>query len=181
MATFNRYDDRKDLGYGTINPKFQLPKKMGTNFPYVEPDEFADEAYEDEDTEWAIKSKVSQATPTDSGNNKSIDRAYFVGGNTSLADCFFRVDTVLDEIFSLGDSMSPIPSKGRSKRPSGGSATHSNVYGGTSRLRFGSKRGYFSAPPDDNIEDQSEEENQPVTNLKDLAKKQSLQRGSFSL
>lgn len=181
MATFNRHDDRKDLGYGTTQPKFQLPKKMGSNFPYREPDLYSEENYEDEETEWAIKSKTMQLTPTDPGAESNADRSYFVGGNTRLADCFFRIDSVLEEIFSLGDSMSPVPMKAKTKTASGGSSTHSNVYGGSSRRRFGSKRGYFSAPPANKIEDENEEEIQPVKNLKDLAIKQSLQRGSFSL
>jgi len=181
MSVFNRYDDRKDLGYATTNPKFQNLKKMGTSYPYRDPDKYESPDFEDEETEDAIHSKVSRFAPTDFGDANKADRSYFVGGNTKLSDCFFRTDKVLEEIFSLGDSMSPVPGNSRAKRASGGTATHSNVYGSSASRRFGSKRGYFSAPPDDKIDYNDEEEEQPIKNLKDLARKQSLQRGSFSL
>ena len=181
MSVFNRYDDRKDLGYGTIQPKFQKSKKMASSYPYRDPDKYEDEDFEDNETEAAIQGKVASFLPTDFGASNKVDRSYFVGGNTKLSDCFFRIDKVLEEVFSLGDSMSPVPLRTKSKRPSGGTATHSNVYGGTASSRFGSKRGYFSAPPDDKVDYNDEEEEQPIKNLKDLARKQSLQRGSFSL
>ncbi len=72
--------------------------------------------FEDEETVKSIRSKVPTVYKTEPLAYKSVDPFYFVAGNTKLSDCFYRTDTVLEEIHALGDSMSPIPSLYRTKK-----------------------------------------------------------------
>ena len=166
-------DTNSDRGYGRTTSKFHDPRSSGKSYPYLEKDNW--EEYEDEETSDAIASKLDFPIKTDTYSAAGKDSFYFVAGNIKLSDCFERPDDVLKEIHSLGDSMSPIKSNHRStgQGRSGGSSFPSGV---GSYLRTETKRGYFSAPPKFKVDQEEkefwDEEDIPIMNLKDLARKQ---------
>ena len=177
----SRYDDRKGLGYGVLKGKFHLPRTSNASYPYSDEDKYAEEEFEDEDSSNAIKLKSLDFIKNDPFAHKSTDAFYFVGGNTKLSDCFERPDDVLREIDSLGDSMSAVPGIYKSSSTSGlGRSGASSPSGVGNFKRTGSKRGYFSPPPRVKDDDESREEDEPIENLEDFFKKQSLARGEFS-
>ena len=148
-----RHDGRQGLGYGLTKDRFHKPRKLSSAFPYLSDDPYADEDFEDPETEMAIANKLQKAPVGGKGDRKSADPFYFVAGNTKLSDCFFRIDKVIEEVMSLGDSMSPIPSLYKGPKTSGGSAPY--LTSKTFR-RTGSTAGFSSAPP--TITDDEEEE-----------------------
>ena len=164
-------DSRAELGYGTLNPKFHKPRMGNSSFPYFDEDKYADEDFEDEDTENAIGKKLDNYQKSDFFAYKSSNPFYFAAGNTKLSDCFYRTDKVLLEVEALGDSMFPIPSS--KKNYSSGYATHtkSKKYD-----RPGTKRGYFSAPPPVNffdVEDDDMEEFYGINDFSEILNKRS--------
>ncbi len=175
------HDSRQGLGYGITSDRLHKPRKMGRIYPYIEIHEFED--YEDEETEDVIRSKMDFPVRTDTYSAAGTDPFYFVAGNTKLADCFERPDKVLEEVFALGSSMSPIPTK-RSNRGLGRSGGSSFPSGAGNYKRTGTKKGYFSSPPKVKFQgeesDPKDEEDVGIDNLHDLAQKQDKRNGTFS-
>ena len=178
------YDGRSDLGYGTLNPKFQKPRSSSKTYPYRAPDPYADLEDEPEESKDAIRKKSIDYVATDSF--AAADPFYFVAGNSKLSDCFFRTNLILREIAAFGDSMSPIPQayKGKGSSASGqGSAFPYPGGGGTIAKKTGTLQGWSSSPPPidfyiDVEEDEFSKEDDTYS-LKDLAKKMSIE-GNFS-
>jgi len=174
-------DARSDLGYGTTNPKFFLPRSLGSVYPYVEPDPYEDEEEPDEEDVEALRKKSTGYVATDSLAGNGTDPFYFVGGNTKLSDCFWRTDDVLEEIAALGDSMASIPQmyKGKGASLTGYEAAFPyQGAGGTNYRRTGSLQGWSKSPPlskaaseDDFNDSEDYEEEDPIYTLVDLAKK----------
>ena len=175
------HDARAGLGYGITSDRLHKPRQAGSIYPYIEVEDF--EEYEDEETEESIISKIDFPIRIDTYSAAGTDPFYFVAGNTKLADCFERPDKVLKEVEALGDSMSPIPMR-RSRTGltrSGGSSFPSGV---GNYKRTGTKKGYFSAPPKIKFYDDEVlikvDEDEPIDNLNDLARKQDKRIGTFS-
>lgn len=177
------HDARNDLGYGVSKEKFHSQRKSAEIYPYIE-DEGDLEEFEDEETEKAIGNNSINPLRTDFFSSAGANPFYFVAGNTKLSDCFERPDLVLSEVFALGDSMSPVPANKKGMKTSASSGA-SFPQGVTSYRRTGSKRGYFSSPPpkknnSENIPKDDEEDNS-IENLRDLARKQDMIKGNFSV
>jgi len=151
-----RYDDRAGLGYGIIKKGFHHPRSAQGAYPYKTDDaeeSFQELEFDDIDSKEAIPKKVLDLYVNDPMAGAAADPFYFAGGNTKLADCFFRPDVVLKEIAVLANTMSPIPKSRRaSSRLAGGGASF--PAGVKSRPRTGSGKGYASAPPMSKIEAQ---------------------------
>ena len=175
------HDARTGLGYGLTSDKLHKSRKMGRIYPYIEIQDFGE--YEDEETEDAIRSKLDFPIQTDTYSAAGTDRFYFVAGNTKLSDCFERPDKVLEEVHSLGSSMSPVPMK-RSRTSLGRGAGSSFPSGVGNYRRTGTKKGYFSSPPKLKFSDSenvpADDEDIPIDNLTDLADKQDKRNGIFS-
>ena len=168
-------------GYGRSQNKFQSPRSSGEVYPYVE--DFEDTEFEDDESEDAIHTKIHFPVKIDKLSSAGTDPFYFAAGNIKLSDCFERPDLVLKEIHALGDSMSPIPQKG--KKNSLGRGTGASFPSGVgSYKRTGTKRGYFSPPPELKFQDESipkdSQEEESIFNIKDLADKQDKRNGNFS-
>ena len=176
----SRYDDRKGPGYGTLKGKFHLPRQSNTSYPYTDEDSYSEEEFDDEESSSSIRSKSLTFVKNDPFAHKSADPFYFVAGNTKLSDCFERPDEVLREVDALGDSMSAVPGMYKNKSGGLGRTGASFPSGVGSSRRIGSKRGYFSSPPRVKDDDESREEDEPIENLEDLFRKQSIERGEFS-
>lgn len=142
------HDDRKGLGYGQVKNRFHKPRRSGSAYPY-KVDDFDDEGFEDEDSAAAIDRKVPDVYVTDYGAAGGTDPFYFAAGNVKLSDAFFRTSSVIEEMVTFSDSMSPIPHKYKGKGPGTASSSSGASFppGVGSYKRTGSKRGYFSTPP----------------------------------
>lgn len=176
-------DARTGLGYGLSKNKFHKPKKMNNTYPYAEVDDLPE--YDDEESKAAIQKKAKNRGKTSGFSLKTNDPFYFAAGNIKLSDCFERPDLVLQEIFALGASMSPVPQTSRTKSTSLGRGSGSSFVPGVgSYKRTGTKKGYFSAPPKPNVKktelSTDDEEDIPIADMEDLAIKQSLRNGTFS-
>lgn len=173
-------DARSDLGYGTLNPRYQLPRSSNTSYPYTDEDSI-DEDEEDpegEDVEALHKMSLNYKAG-DAFADKKVDPLYFVAGNTKLSDCFWRTDEVLLEIAAFGNSVSAMPHVYKRKGPSingYGPAFPYQGGGGSNYLRIGSLRGWAESPPMSQIEIEMEDEDhdedeEHIYTLRDLAKK----------
>ena len=176
----SRYDSRNDLGYGRTSDKFHKPRSLGSVYPYVEKSRFDDEEFEDEDTSNAIAKKIHTHQKSDPFSKKGTNPFYFAAGSTKLADCFFRFEKVISEVFTLSNSLSPVPSlsKKRSKT-SPGSGQHAGAISSKSFRRTGSEKGYSSAPPEIKYAKNVNDEDEVIFNLEDLVKKLERQTGNF--
>lgn len=180
-------DARTGLGYGILNPKTQLPRQMGAEFPYTEKEDSGEEDFDDESTD-AVSNKYQPYTPSDFLRAAGSQPFYFVAGNTKLSDCFWKPGKVLNEIASFGDSMGPIPqmynpnsklgSPSRGTNASAGlSAGASFPYqggGGSNYKRTGSAQGWSHSPPETWLqaeESAEKDESEEILTLKDLADK----------
>ena len=167
-------DSRNDLGYGRLSSKFQNPRLAASTYPYKETDflEDKDDGQIDDQTMSAVKSKSHAYYANDFFSAGKADPFYFAGGNSKLTDCFWRPDSVLQEIAAFGDSMTPIPQlyKGRGPAFSGASSVGPNQSGSNYR-RTGSFRGWASPPPRVELFDEDERSGQEdFYTLEDLAK-----------
>jgi hypothetical protein len=180
----SRYDDRIGLGYGILKNKFHKPRQANSTYPYLtdEKSEELQELPEDEESVSAVAKKVIRPVVNDPMAHKSVNPFYFAAGNTKLADCFFNVNAVLQEVESLGDSMSPISIKKsrRSVSPSGGAAF---PFGIKIRRLSGDERGFASSPPISKVEAELDYEEEPELEfytLKDLADAEDRVSGEFA-
>jgi hypothetical protein len=183
-------DARTGLGYGLLNPKVQVPRQLGSSFPYYEKDELDPEDEEiDQETADAVRKKYSKYQPSDFSRAAGSEPFYFVGGNTKLSDCFWNAGAVLNEIAAFANSMAPIPHQtlypGAQAGLSGGPFLPGKGKAGGNFQQTGDVRGWSHAPApiskfeeisDDNF-DWCQEEDEPIFTLRDLAKKQSEKNG----
>ena len=86
-----RYDDRKGLGYGVLDPQYHVAhpglEQHGGRFPYAEPDIYPPDDEDigmDNDEMDAFITKINKGVSTyDSMGGRSRDRFYMFGANTS--------------------------------------------------------------------------------------------------
>lgn len=174
-------DSRKGLGYGQLEPQFQLPRGLNSSYPYQDPDPIEDEEVEVNDASLdAVGKKSLDYSPTDHMAAGGTDPFYFVGGNTKLSDCFWRTDDVLLEIAAFSDSMAPIPQLNAKRGPSMtgyGAASPYQGGGGTNYRRTGTLQGWSKSPPPSKIAAEIEgdelDDEGDIYSLQDLAKKDS--------
>ena len=135
------FDDRKGLGYGKTKNDFHTSRQSSSNYPYLEPDEYAD----DEDVDLAVAGeeldkfvkKVNLGyLPNDFYRSSSKDPFYFTGGNHTLHE--------------FGAPIGASPNSKSRVAPTGASAPitqGSSVSGYRTITRpSGTKRGFSSAP-----------------------------------
>ena len=164
-------DSRTDLGYGTTKPKYHLPRQSNDQFPYKTPDQYDldDIEIDDETLSNSNKGVIDYHRGDPYANNKN-NPFYFVAGNTKLSDCFWKTDSVLLEIASFGDSMSPMPHAvaGRSNSLTGfsGAGGYPGA-GGTNPKRTGSYQGWSKAPPQSKIAQKYENEIDKMNDFED--------------
>jgi hypothetical protein len=155
-------DDRKGLGYGLSNPSGRFaPRQLQGDFPYIDPDEYADveddaEILDPEDLDAFVRAVNIDYNPVDYLDTSKHDPFYFVAGNTKLG-----------EALGISTGLSPMPDLYKNRQASvGGGAvparTHPINFLTRSRP-VGSKKGFSTAPPPlDIIEDD------PMYQLDDL-------------
>jgi hypothetical protein len=178
-------DARSDLGYGTINPKFHLPRSLNSSYPYEDDDPMSGVEVEiNDDSISAVGKKSLDYSPTDHFSANSTDPFYFVAGNTKLSDCFWRVDRVLQEIAAFSDSISPIPQLSSRKETSSAGSGAAFPYpggGGTNYRRTGTLQGWSKAPPPLKIDNDNDlevlDKVDDTYTLEDIAKKQAAEEG----
>lgn len=169
-------DGRTGLGYGILQPKTQLPRQMGDQFPYIEKEDSSEDEFDEESND-AVSKKYQPYTPTDFLRAAGSQPFYFVAGNTKLSDCFWRSDRVLNEIAAFSDSMSPVP--GLYKNPGPGLSSPGAAFpypggGGSNYKRTGTTRGWSHSPPENwmqSDESAAGDEKDEIFTLKDLADK----------
>ena len=174
-------DDRKGLGYGVLEPSGRFePRKSASHYPYIDPDPYHSLDNEDEETQVAMRKKLSPAVKSDPGAHKSADPFYFAAGNTKLSDCFNRPDIILNEVEVVATSMSSVPSHYKSSKAAAGvppvgvnNLSRGPYHAGLKRT--GSKYGFSHAPKlvtifDDDIDDLSSDDIDDVRkfNIKDF-------------
>lgn len=154
-----KYDDRKGLGYGLLEPQFHIARSQGGQFPYLDPDESdhddEDDFGFDKDEMDAFVSKINKSASTgDSLDVMHTDPFYYFGANTPARPLAGEGKSIPIN----AKLASPIPRK--SLYPNGFDAS---LDGGTSMpipnagptLGFytlsrptGSKQGYADPPPE---------------------------------
>ena len=180
MTFFSKYnhDARSDLGYGRVSPRFHASRQRADVYPYVAPDEAAEDIENidiDEDTIDAINSKIFTlgSTSMDPFAINKTNPFYYGAGNLKLSDCFLRPDKVLLEIDVAARSMYPIPHmyKGRKvmfNAPIGGVSGHSQTITNANPLRTGTTAGWSHAPKTFiDVDDEFDEDN-AILSLSDL-------------
>jgi hypothetical protein len=172
-------DARSDLGYGKIQPTFQNQRQRGSQFPYVEPSEDVSDVEIDDES----LSAVGKKSPNYLANDPyaTSDPFYFVGGNTKLSDCFWKIDSILNEVNTFGNSLVAIPGLYKGMGPglgnSGASFPSKGSAGGNAKMT-GSKQGWSSKPPKSKIEIENEKNDlDDIFTLKDLADKKTKKDG----
>ena len=151
-------DTRKGLGYGIIEPRFHKDLEQSSNFPYLDDDIdiSSEEVLDDEVLDVFLNKLMMKGPVTDPGSKSAVDPFYFAGGNTSLADCFFRPDDVLCEIEVVAKAMKvnrPFlrkrPERPKQKRGPNDQVGASFPSGGPGNFRpTGSKKGFVNPPPE---------------------------------
>jgi hypothetical protein len=151
--------DSKGLGYGKIKSDFHTPRQSSSNYPYLEPDKYADDeevdlALANDELDKFVKKVNLGYLPNDFYRSSSKDPFYFTGGNHTLHEL---------------DSATVLPNnKSRVGQATGIApiAQGSSISGYRTRTRpTGTTRGFSSAPaPIASIEDLSG----PAYELKDI-------------
>jgi hypothetical protein len=173
---------RTGLGYGILEPKFQLPRSLNSAYPYDDHDPYEMEVEDVEvsdDSVAAVGKKSLDYSPVDHFAAAGTDPFYFVAGNTKLSDCFSRQEKVLAEIAAFGDSMAAIPQLNQRRGPSATGYTTAFAYpggGGSNFRRTGSFRGWSKSPPPlkAELEDEFPDE-EDIYTLSDLVKKRQIE------
>lgn len=169
-------DAKTGLGYGVLQPRTQLPRQMGGEFPYIEQEDSGNEELDDDSID-AISKKYQAYSPNDFLRAAGSQPFYFVAGNTKLSDCFWSTGKVLNEIASFGDSMVPVPDLYKNPGPGLSNTGPSFIYpggGGSNYKRTGTTQGWSHAPPETWLqadESAAEDEEEEIFSLKDLADK----------
>ncbi|MBK23579.1 MAG: hypothetical protein CME70_06190 [Halobacteriovorax sp.] len=117
------YDDRKGLGYGILEPKFQTPRQLQGVFPYIdddiELDDDIDLPIDDDDIDLFVKMVNIGYNPVDYLDAASGDPFYFVAGNNKLKERAQGIST----------GLSPIPDLYKKRTASaGGGASPANFH-----------------------------------------------------
>ena len=80
-------DSRVDLGYGTLNPKFHLPRSSNSSFPYTDPDDAVEnDVFVDEESIEAVNAKAPNFGPSDFLDKNKTDPFYYAGAATKLSE-----------------------------------------------------------------------------------------------
>jgi len=171
-AVKSNYDDRKGLGYGTLDPEFHLPKMQHDTFPYVTPDqheEIEDQIEDDELDQFVQKTNLGYHI-TDFMSGRKNNPFFFVAGNTKLSE---------------SKTMVPKPDLYKKREVALGGTTSGNYHAGSvypsrtaGTISYGTKHGYSSGPPPMNvgieeipaynIEDIPSKDEDVITNLRRL-------------
>ena len=162
-----------------VDPRFHLPRSANSSYPYVDEDPIANLDVEvDQESIEAVGKKSLDHSVVDHMASNSVDPFYFASGNTKLSDCFWRIESILLEVFAFGDSMASVPQLSAKKGPSSSGYTSSFPYqggGGTNYKRTGTLRGWSKSPPPSKISAEIEgeelDEEGDIYSLSDLAKK----------
>ena len=135
------YDDRKGLGYGTLDPEYHLPKMQHDTYPYVTADqhEETEDQIDDENIDQFIQ-KINQGYHiTDFMSDRKNNPFFFVAGNTKLGEI---------------KSMVPKPNLYKNRQVAMGGTTSGNYHIGSTfpsraagEISYGTKHGYASSPP----------------------------------
>tara|TARA_B100000131_G_scaffold110724_2_gene107713 strand:- start:3550 stop:4134 length:585 start_codon:yes stop_codon:yes gene_type:complete len=161
----SRYDDRKGLGYGQLDQKFQKSRPAGNSFPYKDLDNYEESDDVNDESHDAVSSKVYDYPKTDAaGDAKATDPLYFVGAATKLHACFEKSDEILCEI-EKASKMIPVFDI---IETIGGYDT-SKAFDIRSYRRTGTKKGWSERPPVGKDEYEKEIEEDEFYNLKDLS------------
>ena len=151
-------DSRDDLGYGRLSTKYHKDRSLGgSSFPYREPPEDLSDVEIEEELIDLVSDKTDMPIAYDPITTLDSEGQYYASGNTKFMETY--------------DMMSPIPGlyKNRMKSGSGPSAMYpaGATSGFSSRIRpTGSKYGYSTMYND------SDESDEPVYTIEDLAEKQ---------
>ena len=139
------YDDRKGLGYGVLEPtSFNDTRQRQGNFPYIDPDPYANESEQDEMTDEemdAFITKINQGyVPSDFFSAAGKDRFYFFAGNTPMHEIAMHNDNInSDPPAYQGRKHGPMLRTGAAFPYPGG--------GGTNYKRTGTVSGFSHPPP----------------------------------
>ena len=203
-TTSGPQDSRHDLGYGKSFNDKQKQRMAGSNFPYTEPDQYEDLEYTDREIEQSadVADKTHATKTMDPGDGAKTDPFYFVGGNTTmsggggrsainagtspersfyfmsqktkLSDCFNKVDDVLSEVESTGNSIVSTPGTWRNaQRGSGGGASY--ITHKTGKVG-GTKKGW-SKPHDKVAVSAEDEESEGIMSVWDILKARRIKQG----
>ncbi|OUU74603.1 MAG: hypothetical protein CBC29_05615 [Methylococcaceae bacterium TMED69] len=155
-GNFPKADGRNDLGYGRSDPKFHTPKKLGSSvYPYEEADEDVSDVEISDETLDAIATKSPHMSDYDPGDH--YDPFYFAAGNTKLSERVSKSIGAIPGLHSTGQGeVDPKISK---------STTSRNPHG-WAKPSPGEKKGWSYLP------ETGKEDDEPIFNLSDLAKKQ---------
>ena len=145
-----KYDDRRGLGYGLLQPVFDVPALAVGTYPYSEPDNFEPEPTEDltdEELDAFVAKVNGHYMTTDPFASAKTDPFSFVGGNKPVkSEAPMNVAT---------SSSSPFPAmyKKRTGSGFGGSGAGLPFPGPTDTFRShgyptGSRQGWSSSPPE---------------------------------
>ena len=177
-------DDRAGLGYGQLKQRFHKTYAHDNNFPYTSPAADVDDEDVDNETIEAADGKIYDFVATDIGAARSTDRMYYAGATTNLTACFERPDDVLHEISLVARDMTLSKPKQAAKAPSTtvGGFSSSKAFDQRPYRRTGTKRGWSEAPPLGKIASHSEEDDDELYTLEDIADSSTSHKdGVFSL
>jgi len=180
-----KYDDRKGLGYGVLEPQFQKNRQSQSSFPYKDPDTHTGAEGDNLDEE-ELDAFVSK-----------VNGQYYGSDMLAKKDPFFRfagnspARSLAAEVMNVNPkSMSPLP------RSYSGAKGADGATGGTAPLAFGgptlgfrsairptgTKRGFSAAPapvsgiqaiidePMFDIRDTEDKETKPIRDLRKLVR-----------
>jgi len=131
-------DTRRGLGYGTSVPSGRSePRISQSSYPYGDPDPYEDVLDDIDDI--GDDEFITKMLGNYSGHDPLpvVDPFYYVGGNTKLS-----------EALGVGSGMSPFPNMYNKRAAAVGGFSTEPAYKTGSSRRTGSKRGYFSPPPE---------------------------------
>ena len=140
-------DDRKGLGYGqTSSTGFNSPRTTQSSYPYRDPDPYDDDEFDDilvdDELDTFVNKINGDIRPVDFMAGNSVDRAYFVGGNTR------GLTGVMESGIAIAkNSISPIPGWSKKAQAASGGFTQQKAYDQRAYRRTGTKQGYSHRPP----------------------------------
>ncbi len=148
-----KYDDRKGLGYGLLEPVFDVPAIAAGTYPYSEPDNFEpnqEDQMSDEELDAVVAKVNGHYVSTDPYASAKTDPFSMVGGNRPVKPASNE-----SSLNVAARSMVPFPDlyakrTGTGFGGSGESLPHPGPSYGfrTGRLGTGSKQGFASSPPE---------------------------------
>ena len=140
-SNFPAKADNKGYGYGVVDPTgFNEPYAHGTEFPYMEPDEYEDLDDEVEDLlDPDVKRKLKSKTL---GHIQQVDS--FPKGNY----IYFSRNSMMEAPAVAKNSIVPFPSIYDSRDSVSGGYTQQKAYDGRPYKRTGTEQGWASRPPE---------------------------------